>query len=318
MHTARFQCKQIVVAELYSDKLRRANLALARGALSCRGMVWRIQKGWWQGISHLPARFPTARRFPLARTAANPLDGQAAVVTGSSSGIGRAIALELARAGADVLVHARANRDGAEATAVAVRRLGRDARVVMGDLSDPAEQDRLCADAWRWREIDVWINNAGANILTGPARDWTFEQKLTALWSVDVVATLRITRDIGRRMKSRGHGLVLNMGWDRAAVGMEGDSGELFAATKGANMAATRSLAKSLAPTVRVNCLAPGWIRTEWGENASSEWQDRAKRESLLDRWGTSEDIAGMACFLATPAASFINGQVININGGLS
>jgi 3-oxoacyl-[acyl-carrier protein] reductase len=106
------------------------------------------------------------------------------------------------------------------------------------------------------------------------------------------------------------------MGWDQAESGMAGDSGELFAAVKGAVMAATRSLAKSLAPQVRVNCIAPGWIRTEWGEQASAEWQERAKRESLLDRWGRPEDVARVACFLASPAAEFINGHIIPVNGG--
>jgi 3-oxoacyl-[acyl-carrier protein] reductase len=81
-------------------------------------------------------------------------------------------------------------------------------------------------------------------------------------------------------------------------------------------MAATRSLAKTLAPTVRVNCLAPGWIRTEWGEQASAEWQQRAVQESSMKRWGEPEDVARVACFLASPAAAFITGQVIHINGG--
>src|SRR6476659_5162933 len=117
-------------------------------------------------------------------------------------------------------------------------------------------------------------------------------------------------------MRERGQGVILNMGWDQAENGMAGDSGEFFAAVKGAVMSATRSLAKSLSPEVRVNCLAPGWIRTNWGENASVDWQERAKRESLSGRWGTPEDVARVACFLASPAAAFINGQVIPINGG--
>jgi 3-oxoacyl-[acyl-carrier protein] reductase len=117
-------------------------------------------------------------------------------------------------------------------------------------------------------------------------------------------------------MKQRGKGVLVNMGWDQVETGMEGDSGELFGAAKGAVMAATRSLAKSLAPEVRVNCLAPGWIRTAWGQQASAEWQERARRESLLGRWGEPEDVAHMACFLVSPEAAFINGQVIYINGG--
>ena len=107
------------------------------------------------------------------------------------------------------------------------------------------------------------------------------------------------------------------MGWDQAETGMEGDSGELFAATKGAIMAFTRSLALSLAPTVRVNALAPGWIKTAWGEGASQPWQDRVLRETPLARWGTPEDVAQVACFLVSPAADFVTGQIIRVNGGL-
>jgi 3-oxoacyl-[acyl-carrier protein] reductase len=243
------------------------------------------------------------------------LIGQSAVVTGSASGIGRAIALELAAAGADVLVHARQNRAGAEEVAGSIRSLGREAMVILADLSDPAGQYRLAAAAWDWRGIDVWVNNAGADVLTGEAADWPFEKKLSALWAVDVLATLRLSRLVGGRMRERG-GVILNMGWDQAETGMEGDSGELFAASKGAVMAATRSLAKSLAPRVRVNCLAPGWIRTQWAEEASAEWQKRAIRESLLERWGMPEDVARVAAFLASPAAEFINGQIIHVNGG--
>ena len=106
------------------------------------------------------------------------------------------------------------------------------------------------------------------------------------------------------------------MGWDQAAVGMEGESGELFGATKGAVMAFTKSLALSLAPKVRVNCLAPGWIRTAWGEEAPPEWQERVLQEVPLGRWGSPEDVAATARFLVSDAAAFISGQVVNINGG--
>jgi 3-oxoacyl-[acyl-carrier protein] reductase len=257
----------------------------------------------------------TRRNFYMAETAIS-LSGQTAVVTGSSSGIGRAIALELATAGANVLVHARRSGKAAEEVAGQARVLGRDTRVVMADLIEPAEQDRLVNEAWKWRPIDIWINNAGVDVLTGEMAQWSFEEKIAALWRVDQLATLRISRAAGSLMKQRGQGVIINMGWDQAETGMAGDSGQMFAAVKGAIMSATRSLAKSLAPEVRVNCLAPGWIRTKWGENASEEWQERAKRESLLGRWGTPEDVARVACFLASPAAAFINGQIISINGG--
>jgi 3-oxoacyl-[acyl-carrier protein] reductase len=90
----------------------------------------------------------------------------------------------------------------------------------------------------------------------------------------------------------------------------------MFAAVKGAVAAFSKSLAHSLAPSVRVNCLAPGWVRTAWGEAASPYWQQRARHESLLDRWGTPEDVAGVARFLVSPAAQFVNAQVVAVNGG--
>ncbi|HKD38152.1 MAG TPA: SDR family oxidoreductase [Pirellulales bacterium] len=245
------------------------------------------------------------------------LEGRVAVVTGSSSGIGRAIALELASAGAHCLIHARQNRDAANAVAAEINGLGGRCEVLLADLSEKDEQDRFANAAWQWQgKVDIWINNAGADTLTASAARWSFEQKLAALWRLDVVATMRLARAIGALMKERGEGVILNMGWDQAESGMAGDSGELFAAAKGAVMAFTRSLARSLAPSVRVNCLAPGWIKTKWGEQASQYWQDRAVGESLLARWGTPEDVARVARFFASPAAAFITGQTIAINGG--
>jgi 3-oxoacyl-[acyl-carrier protein] reductase len=244
--------------------------------------------------------------------------GQVAVVTGSSGGIGRAIALELAAAGADVVVHARTSRQAADQTASDVRGIGRQAMVWLCDLADPATHEPLVAAAWDWKGyVDIWVNNAGADTLTGDAAGWPYERKLEALWRTDVGATMRLTRFAGARMRQRGRGTMLNMGWDQAEHGMAGDSGELFAAAKGAVMAFTRSAAASLAPEVRVNCLAPGWIKTAWGRGASVAWQDRARRESLLARWGTPEDVARVARFLASPAAAFITGQIVAVNGGL-
>lgn len=245
------------------------------------------------------------------------LDTLTAVVTGSSSGIGRAIALELAGAGAAVLIHGRRSREALEAVAAEVRRLGADAEIVQADLKDPAQHELLVKRAWAWRsKVDVWVNNAGADVLTDPARQWTFDEKLEELWRVDVVAAVRLARLAGRQMKAAGQGVLVNVGWDGAARGMGGDSGELFATVKGAIMAFTRSLARSLAPEVRVNGVAPGWIKTAWGEHASASWQDRAQKECLLGRWGTPEDVARVVRFLVSPAAAFVTGQIVDVNGG--
>src|SRR5207237_8913819 len=107
----------------------------------------------------------------------------------------------------------------------------------------------------------------------------------------DVEGTAALARDIGQRMKSADRGVILRLGWDQAETGMEGDSGQLFAVAKGAVMAFTRSLAVSLAPEVRVNCLAPGWIKTAWGERAAPRWQERVVAETPLERWGTPQDV---------------------------
>jgi 3-oxoacyl-[acyl-carrier protein] reductase len=238
-------------------------------------------------------------------------------VLGSSSGIGRAVAYELAWAGADVIVHGRSSRDAAEEVATAVRWFGGRSAVLMADLADREAGDRLVEQAWSvWGGLDAWLHIAGADTLTGSAATLPFDAKLDLLWNVDVVATIRLCRAVGRRMKAQGHGSILTMGWDQAETGMGGDSGELFAATKGAIMAFTRSLALSLAPTVRVNALAPGWIKTQWGEGASQAWHDRVLRETPMGRWGTPEDVAQVARFLVSPAAEFLTGQIIRVNGG--
>ncbi len=244
------------------------------------------------------------------------LAGMRAAVTGSTSGIGRAIALELATAGADVIIHGR-RPDAAEAVATEVRAQAVRSRFLLADLDKEEERRRLIEAAWaEWDGLDIWINNAGADTLTGEAARWPFERKLQELLAIDVTAGILLARDVGQRMKARGAGVIVNMGWDQAATGMEGDSGQLFAATKAAVMAFSKSLALTLAPAVRVNCLAPGWIRTAWGETASQPWQERVQRETPLRRWGTPQDVAQTTRWLVSPAAAFITGQVIQVNGG--
>lgn len=245
------------------------------------------------------------------------LNGLRAIVLGATSGIGRAVALALGSAGADVIVHGRRSPEAADQVVQLVRQSGVRSEALMADLASRDEGDRLIERAWSlWDGLDAWIQIAGADTLTGANAKLPFDEKLDLLWAVDVVATMRLCREVGRRMKDRGRGVILTMGWDQAETGMEGDSGELFAATKGAIMAFTRSLALSLAPEVRVNALAPGWIRTAWGETAPAAWNERALRETPLARWGTPDDVARVACFLASPAASFLTGQVVRINGG--
>ncbi len=251
------------------------------------------------------------------QTPGRELLGLRALVTGSTSGIGRAIALELAAAGADVLIHGRRSRERAEEVCALCGACEVRSQVMFADLRDPTACDELAAAAWRtWNGLDILIANAGADTLTGEARHWPFARKLEELWAVDVRATAVVCRALGQQMKDRGSGVIVTMGWDQADTGMESDSGQLFAAAKGAVMAYSKSLALTLAPEVRVNCVAPGWIKTAWGETASQSWQERAVREAPLGRWGTPEDVARTARWLVSPAADFITGQIIRINGG--
>ncbi len=245
------------------------------------------------------------------------LTGQNAVVTGSTSGIGRAIALALADAGANVIVHGRRSLETAEKIADECRSKRVEAQCLLADLGLESGCAGLVDMASKsLSSLDIWINNAGADTLTDAAAQWPFERKLEALWAVDVRATIHLSRKVGALMKQQGRGVILNMGWDQADTGMEGDSGQLFGAAKGAVMAFTKSLALNLAPEVRVNCLAPGWIKTAWGAHASDVWQQRVRAETPLARWGSPDDVAQAACWLVSPAAAFITGQIIRINGG--
>ncbi|MCH2372684.1 MAG: SDR family oxidoreductase [Planctomycetes bacterium] len=246
------------------------------------------------------------------------LSGMRAVVTGSSSGIGRAIASEFARAGSQVVVHANRSTEQAEAFAAELSEAGSTAVALQADLSDPKAGDRFIEEAFdALGGVDVWVNNAGADILTGETTERPYAQKLQILFELDVRSTILLTRSVGNRMNQQSDGgSIINIGWDQALTGMEGESGELFSATKGAVMAFTKSVALTMAPKVRVNCIAPGWIQTAWGKTASQKWQERVIRETPIGRWGKPENVAHAARFLASPAAGYMTGQTILVNGG--
>jgi 3-oxoacyl-[acyl-carrier protein] reductase len=257
------------------------------------------------------------------------------VVTGASSGIGQATAIEFAKMGWTVVTHGHRNVSGLAETQRRIRDLAGDASVPVGVICDIAalESIRSMVDALfqRFPRIDAWVHAAGADVLTGDAASMSFSEKLARLWEVDVRGTMVLSRMVARRMMlqqehstreqdraSVAGGLpsVVHLGWDQSEHGMEGDSGQFFAATKAAVTAFSKSLAKSVGPYVRVNCIAPGWVKTEWGDNAPAVWQQRAKGESLLNRWAVPEDVARCIVAVCSDELSFINGQTIAVNGG--
>ena len=240
-------------------------------------------------------------------------------MTGASSGIGRAIAEAYAAEGAVVLLTHRDSPGRAREVADAIAADGGRALVRQADLATRATCERLVAEA---REalgrVDVWVNNAGADVLTGEAAAWEWERKLDLLMAVDLKGTIACSYAIGELMggQERG-GTIVNMSWDHVATGMAGENPQLFTAVKGGVLAFSKSLARSLAPAVRVNVLCPGWIETSFGEHADREFHRSVAQGTPLGRWGRPQDVADTALYLASPQAAFLTGQAINVNGGV-
>jgi 3-oxoacyl-[acyl-carrier protein] reductase len=241
------------------------------------------------------------------------------VVTGASSGIGRAIAETYAAQGAVVLLTHRGSPGRAQAVADAIGARGGRAHVRQADLATRDGCERLVAAA---REalggIDVWVNNAGADVLTGEAAAWEWERKLDALLAVDLKGTIACSYAAAEVMRDQERGgTIVNMSWDHVTTGMAGDDPPLFSAVKGGVLAFSKGLARTLAPDVRVNVLCPGWIETSFAEQADRDFYRSVAQDTPLGRWGRPQDVADAALYLASPEAAFITGQAINVNGGV-
>jgi 3-oxoacyl-[acyl-carrier protein] reductase len=166
--------------------------------------------------------------------------------------------------------------------------------------------------------VDIWVNNAGADILTGPARSLAPEEKLRRLLAVDLMGTYHGSRAAAAAMGGRG-GSIINIAWDHVLHGYPSEYGVLFGAAKGGVLGLSMSLARQLAPAIRVNVLAPGWIKTAWGaEGAGAGLEAKIVGMTPLARWGLPEEVAAAAVFLAGDAAGFITGQVLAVNGGVT
>jgi 3-oxoacyl-[acyl-carrier protein] reductase len=248
------------------------------------------------------------------------LEGKKVVVTGASSGIGRAIARRCAEAGADLLITYRGNRRGADETAAELAATGRRVEVLQADIAREDEVAALAHEAGRrLGVVDVWINNAGADILTGEARRRTPLEKLDLLLAVDVRGTVLASWAAAKLMRERGRGgVIINMSWDHVLLGMAGENPVLYSAAKGAVMSFSKSFAREVAPDIRVNILAPGFIETAFAEEeADGRFRQEVIKRTPLRRWGTPDDVAGAALFLSSDDAKFMTGQMVMVNGGV-
>ena len=246
------------------------------------------------------------------------LQDRIAVVTGASGGIGRAVALAFADEGAHTVVHYARSEEAARAVAAEVERRGRSAFVVRADLSRPDEISALArATLDRFGRVDVWANIAGADILTGDAARATDVEKLDRLLQVDLRGTVLASWAAADAMRAQADGgVILNMAWDYVFAGYPGREAELFAAAKGGIVAFSKCLARSVAPRVRVNVLAPGWIRTGYAESLPESARRALADPIPLGRFGRPEEVARAAVFLASADAAYITGQTLCVGGG--
>ena len=242
------------------------------------------------------------------------LDGKVALVTGSASGIGAAIATALAAAGADVVCHGRS--DSGRATVEEVLKLGRRSFGIQADLAEPtAPSELVTKTVERFGQLDILVNNAGM-IRRAPAEDYS-DEDWDQLIAVNLTSVFKLARVAGKHMLERGSGSIINISSLLAFQG--GIRVPAYAASKGGVAQLTKALANEWAARgVTVNAIAPGYIATE---NTSALRADPERSRQILERipagrWGEPSDIAGAAVFLASQASRYVNGHVLVVDGG--
>ena len=239
--------------------------------------------------------------------------GKTALVTGGSRGIGRALSLKLARNGANVAINYLSRESDAQKTKRLIEKLGVGCVLVQANVSEPSEvQAMIEATRRAFGSIELLVANAAICIMESHQMiSWETWKKTMCVNLDGPFLCIQAVKD---EMLAKGYGRIVCISSIAGLVPKK-----LFihyGASKAGLIAMVRCFSQALAPTIRVNCLAPGWIRTAWGKNTSPVWQQRAQEECLLNRWGTPEDVADVARFLVSPAAEFVTGQVVEVNGG--
>jgi 3-oxoacyl-[acyl-carrier protein] reductase len=249
------------------------------------------------------------------------LKGQVAIVTGSATGIGAAVALKLAERGANVVVNYTKSVKEAETTLAAAREKGVDACVLQGDVAVDEDCRRIAKETLaRWDRIDILVNNAGTTKFADHADlDALEAQDFLDIYRVNVVGPFQMIRACLPQLKANGFGRVVNVSSIAGILGV--GSSVAYAASKGALNTMTLSLARALAPEVRVNAVCPGFIGTRWfserfGPETYARIVDHNIQSTPLHRAGTPEDVADAVVFLAAEGATHITGETLMSDAG--
>lgn len=243
------------------------------------------------------------------------LSGRVAIVTGASRGIGRAIALELARRGATVVVNYHTNEAAAQEVVAEIQRAGGRALAVRADVSQFEEARRLVDTATEaFGQVDILVNNAGVTrdtlLLRMSEEDWD------VVLDTNLKGAFNCIKAAARTMVRRRFGRIINI---TSVAGLAGNVGQAnYCAAKAGLIGLTKAVAKELGPrNITVNAVAPGFVETDMTASLPQDLKDMAIRMTPLGRAGTPEDIAKAVAFLASDEAAFITGQVLSVDGGM-
>ena len=245
----------------------------------------------------------------------NLLQDSVALVTGGSRGIGRATAWRLAEAGAHVVINYLHSADEALETADGVRARGREALLVAADVAQGEQALMLARKTQeRFKRLDVLVANAG--IWRGASVENISEDLWQQVLDINLKGTWAVCRAFVPQMKKQGRGSIVIVS---STAGQRGEAGySNYAASKGGQISFAKALATELAPAIRVNCVAPGWVDTELNDSVfhDEDYKRQVAAAIPLQRIATADDIAGPIVFLASEMARHITGEVLNINGG--